>query len=69
MHEAVDMGLEATHELLGISADVLQFAPVIGLAEAARVLVNIWDAVQTVDVRLSCILVHEMQFLILYPAS
>ena len=49
-HEALDMTLEATHEALAIGADVLQFAPVIGLAEAARVLASIWDAVQMVDV-------------------
>jgi abelson tyrosine-protein kinase 1 len=44
---------DVTHELLAVSVDVLHFAPVIGLAEAARVLLNIWDSLQLVDVSLS----------------
>ena len=41
---------DVTHELLVVSIDVLRFAPVMGLAEAARVLLNIWDSLQLVDV-------------------
>lgn len=46
--------LEVTREALEIGSDVLQFAPVAGLGEAARVLVNIWDAVQLVEVSSVC---------------
>ena len=44
------MSLQAAHDVLAAGAEVLQFVPVLGLAEAARVLVVIWDAVQLVDV-------------------
>lgn len=50
MKEAADWTGEAAHEVLALGADLLEFAPVVGLAEAARVLVNIWDAVQETDV-------------------
>ena len=43
--------LEATHELLDLGSDALRFAPIPGLAEAARVLVTIWDSLQLVEVR------------------
>lgn len=39
------------HELLEVSVDVLRFAPIVGLEEAARTLLNIWDSLQLVDVR------------------
>ncbi|KAG2006316.1 TKL/TKL-ccin protein kinase [Coprinopsis cinerea AmutBmut pab1-1] len=42
----VDVG----HELLSIGVDLLELAPVPGLAPAARTLLNIWDAVDGVDV-------------------
>ena len=41
---------EVLHELLEISADVLQFAPIPGLEVAARTLLGIWDALKMVDV-------------------
>lgn len=41
-----------THEALAISADLLQLAPIPGLAEAAKTLLTIWDALQMVDVRI-----------------
>ncbi len=41
---------EVVHELLEVSVDVLKFAPIVGLEEAARTLLNIWDALQLVDV-------------------
>ena len=41
---------DVAHEALILSSDLLQFAPVAGLSEAARVLLNIWDALQMVDV-------------------
>ncbi|KAF7799186.1 hypothetical protein EIP86_010417 [Pleurotus ostreatoroseus] len=60
MREAVDMTAEATHEVLALGADLLEFAPVVGLAEAARVLVNIWDAVQETDInQLACLRLTE----------
>lgn len=45
--------LDVTHEVLYVSTELLQLAPIPGLAEAAKTLLNIWDAVQSVDVRLS----------------
>lgn len=44
-------GLDATHDLLEISADLVRFAPIPGLEEAARVLLTIWDSLQLVEVR------------------
>jgi hypothetical protein len=46
----LDTALDVTHETLEIGSEVLQFAPVAGLGEAARVLLNIWNAVQLVEV-------------------
>lgn len=48
--EVVSTGLDITREVLGVGAEVLELAPIPGLATAARVLVDIWDAVQLVDV-------------------
>ena len=39
-----------THELLGLSVELSQFAPIPGLQAAAQTLLNIWDAVEEVDV-------------------
>jgi abelson tyrosine-protein kinase 1 len=39
-----------THELLGLSVELLEFAPIPGLQAAAQTLLNIWDAVVRVDV-------------------
>ncbi|KAI0753878.1 hypothetical protein C8Q74DRAFT_1307834 [Fomes fomentarius] len=48
------------HELLEVSVDVLRFAPIVGLEEAARTLLNIWDALQLVDInRLACLRLTE----------
>ncbi|TFK19552.1 TKL/TKL-ccin protein kinase [Coprinopsis marcescibilis] len=41
---------DITHELLTIGVDLLELAPVPGLAPAAKTLLNIWDAVDGVDV-------------------
>ena len=41
---------QVVHELLEVGVDVLKFAPIVGLEEAARTLLNIWDALQLVDV-------------------
>ena len=49
----MDYSKEAAHDLLEVSADVLRFAPIPGLEEAARVLLTIWDALQLVEVRTS----------------
>lgn len=46
---------EIMHELLEVSVDVLRFAPIVGLEEAARTLLNIWDSLQLVDVRVDVI--------------
>lgn len=41
---------ELAHTALVVGTKVLPFAPIPGLAEAADILLNIWDAVQMVDV-------------------
>jgi len=41
---------DVTHELLGLSVELSQFAPIPGLQAAAQTLLNIWDAVEEVDV-------------------
>ena len=41
---------DVIHEALIVTADLLEFAPVPGLALAAKTVVNIWDAAQYVDV-------------------
>ena len=43
--------VELTHEALLTSVDLLEFAPVPGLQTAARTLLQIWDSLQSVDVR------------------
>ncbi|RPD53297.1 hypothetical protein L227DRAFT_617134 [Lentinus tigrinus ALCF2SS1-6] len=51
---------EVVHELLEVSVDVLKFAPIVGLEEAARTLLTIWDALQLVDInRLACLRLTE----------
>ncbi|KAI9060336.1 hypothetical protein FKP32DRAFT_1656183 [Trametes sanguinea] len=51
---------QVAHELLELSVDVLRFAPLVGLEEAARTLLNIWDALQLVDInRLACLRLTE----------
>lgn len=50
MSSALDLGTDILHEALFVGVDLLQLAPVPGLAEAAKTLLNIWDAVQQVDV-------------------
>jgi abelson tyrosine-protein kinase 1 len=39
-----------THELLGISVELLKFAPMPGLQPGAQILLYVWDAVEQVDV-------------------
>ncbi|KAG6855823.1 hypothetical protein H0H87_010489 [Tephrocybe sp. NHM501043] len=52
--------LDIAHEVLLTSVDLLQFAPVPGLAPAAKVLLQIWDCVQGVDTnRLQCLRLTE----------
>ncbi|KAF8513302.1 hypothetical protein JB92DRAFT_2924631 [Gautieria morchelliformis] len=54
-------------EVLRFAADVLEVAPVVGLAEAARVLHSIWQGVQFVETnRLSCLRLTERCATILY---
>ena len=51
---------QVVHELLEVGVDVLKFAPIVGLEEAARTLLNIWDALQLVDInRLACLRLTE----------
>jgi hypothetical protein len=39
-----------THELLGISVELLKFAPMPGLQPGAQIVLNAWDAAEQVDV-------------------
>ncbi|KXN85940.1 Dual specificity protein kinase splB [Leucoagaricus sp. SymC.cos] len=41
--------LEVAHEILSIGGDFLELAPVPGLSAAARALLEIWDALENVD--------------------
>ncbi|KAI0640836.1 hypothetical protein C8Q79DRAFT_920613 [Trametes meyenii] len=51
---------EVVHELLEISTDLLRFAPIVGLEEAARTLLYIWESLQLVDInRLACLRLTE----------
>lgn len=43
--------MDVTHEVVLQGADVLHFAPIVGLEDAARLLLGIWDALQLVEVR------------------
>jgi len=45
--------LDVVHELLVLGSDFLKLAPIPGLSPAARSLVEIWDAGQTVNVSFS----------------
>lgn len=45
------------HELLELTVEVLELAPVVGLDIAARVLLKVWDALQLVNVSL-CLVAH-----------
>jgi abelson tyrosine-protein kinase 1 len=52
--------LDVTHEALVLSSELLQLAPVPGLAEAAKTLLNIWDALEMVDTnRMACMRLVE----------
>lgn len=52
----LDVSLDVFHELLVLGSDFLEFAPIPGLSPAARSLVEIWDAVQKVDLNtLTCL--------------
>ncbi|PPR04355.1 hypothetical protein CVT24_013207 [Panaeolus cyanescens] len=55
-HNAFDV----LHTTLGISANLLEFAPVPGLAAVAKTLVKIWDAADQVDLNgISCLRLTE----------
>ncbi|KIY70000.1 hypothetical protein CYLTODRAFT_371735 [Cylindrobasidium torrendii FP15055 ss-10] len=50
----------ATHEALALSAELLEFAPVPGLSTVAKTLLQIWDALEGVDMnRLQCLHLTE----------
>ncbi|KAG6879023.1 hypothetical protein C0992_005773 [Termitomyces sp. T32_za158] len=52
----LDIAADVAHEILFRSITLLEFAPIPGLAPAARVLLEIWDALQLVDTnRLQCL--------------
>lgn len=45
-----EYALPVAHDALEMGTELLRFAPVAGLAEAARVLLTIWDSLQFVEV-------------------
>ncbi|KAJ7731571.1 hypothetical protein DFH07DRAFT_755579 [Mycena maculata] len=48
------------HDLLEVSAEVLEYVPIPGLGAAAALLLDIWDSVQDVDMnRLACLRLAE----------
>ncbi|KAJ3573275.1 hypothetical protein NP233_g2522 [Leucocoprinus birnbaumii] len=56
----LDVTLDVAHELLSVGSDFLEFAPIPGLSPAARALLEIWDAMQSVDLNtLSCLRLTE----------
>ncbi|KAI8992738.1 kinase-like domain-containing protein [Trametes punicea] len=50
---------QSVHELLDVSVDILRFGPIVGLEEAARTLLNIWDALQLINRLLACLRLTE----------
>ena len=42
---------DVAHDILQVSADILRVVPIAGLDEAARLLLQIWQAIQAVKVR------------------
>jgi hypothetical protein len=44
--------LDIAHQALIVGVDLLELAPVPGLRAAALTLLNVWDALQKVDVRI-----------------
>lgn len=55
-----DITLDVAHELLAVGSDVLELAPIPGLSPVARSLLEIWDAMQNVDLNtLSCLRLTE----------
>lgn len=48
--KSVDVALDVTREAVEISADALEFLPQIGVSVCARILLNIWNNVQNVEV-------------------
>ncbi|CCM05813.1 uncharacterized protein FIBRA_08047 [Fibroporia radiculosa] len=58
---------DVTHETLLVSSELLKFAPIPGLALAAKLLLEIWDSLQQVDVnRVTCMRLTERCATILY---
>ncbi|KZT05047.1 uncharacterized protein LAESUDRAFT_750759 [Laetiporus sulphureus 93-53] len=58
---------EATHEVLVVSVELLEFAPLPGLQAAARSLLEIWDALQMVEInRSACLRLTERCATILF---
>ncbi|KAJ3553830.1 hypothetical protein NP233_g12558 [Leucocoprinus birnbaumii] len=56
----LNITLDVAHELLIIGGDFLELAPIPGLSPAARALLEIWDAMQNVDLNtLSCLRLTE----------
>ena len=51
LRSVLGTALDVTHETLILGESVLEFAPVPGLASVAALLLDIWEAVQLVEVR------------------
>ncbi|KAI0070864.1 hypothetical protein K474DRAFT_1607894 [Panus rudis PR-1116 ss-1] len=60
LRSTLSTAADVAHEGLLLSVDLLEFAPVVGLEAAARTLLQVWDAVQMVDMnRLACLRLTE----------
>ncbi len=46
---------DIAHELLELTVDLLKFSPVVGLDTVAKALLDVWDALQLVNVSLSAL--------------
>ncbi|KZT21885.1 hypothetical protein NEOLEDRAFT_1072805 [Neolentinus lepideus HHB14362 ss-1] len=58
--KVLDVGLDVLREALRIGVDVMEFVPAMGLQEAARALLGIWDALQYVELnRMACLRLTE----------
>jgi hypothetical protein len=54
----IGTSLNITHQALVTGVDLLDLAPVPGLRAAALTLLNIWDALQKVDVRICSLFLY-----------
>ena len=49
----IDIAKDITYQALFVGVEIAPFVPVPGLALASKILLNIWDLVRKVDVRIT----------------